>query len=754
MVYQYNPWAKPKNFDKVEKMSSVRANAFYGNKAPPSFIPLDRGRNAGCTAGASLKGSYGYQVSYGYRGLESFNRPLPEPRDKGGAENLVAEVAAKKLADAKNPKAIAMAAAKAKVVEAAKAAKAAKAQRRAETIARSSVPGCSFFMKATIPQDQPQPVGAGKPNEGYWVEFSEATSARELKQQQATAISKATVARELKQQPATGASKVTKARELQKQPSTVEVAVGRKRQAEDDEVEVQQPAKKLKPRINNRVPKALIERPRKTINKETRGEVTKATTPRQVPTTITLQGSAQAGRKRQLDDGEMPQPTKKTKTDKPETVKQTVKHSTLGNNRLAMSRVPRKTQNDKPKTAKASNLGNDSVAVSRVSALTLPANHNRSLTRPSASLSPEEHQSLPPEARFEQEEEGEVFAWRCGIKHCMGLYFNAGDRRTCPGCNTNREKNAKKVWMSFYLPKTSWTFTSPPNHTWSPSRPTTRQLTSHTKVHNGIAKKVFWEAKDDGATEEEALRQAKDAVWLLLDPPPKPEPIREPTPEPTPQPDPIDLGPHPSGSVTMEHGQEIPYSHSFTPAFDEDQFAWRCDANHALGRYYMAGDKRTCIGCGSNKGGKAKRTTMDFFLPSGSVTRQEAPGLVDWQPRRPYKTKKSCPKQRHITSHNQIAAKHYFEAVGGEIGGERMDHPDAIVYAIAQTEAGVALKEAVHFVSDSDSSSDSGLDRQVTSFSEEEEDIVSTAPDTSDCEDRDLEQDTSSDESISSSDSE
>jgi len=112
---------------------------------------------------------------------------------------------------------------------------------------------------------------------------------------------------------------------------------------------------------------------------------------------------------------------------------------------------------------------------------------------------------------------------------------------------------------------------------------------------------------------------------------------KQPTPAPSPSPEP-EPGPHPSGSTTMEHAQDLPSCASFTAPDEDEQPAWRCDINHALGRYYLAGDKRSCPGCGSNKEGKGKHAVMDFWLPRGVVVRQEV-DVLGWKPRRPYRVR-------------------------------------------------------------------------------------------------------------------
>jgi hypothetical protein len=129
----------------------------------------------------------------------------------------------------------------------------------------------------------------------------------------------------------------------------------------------------------------------------------------------------------------------------------------------------------------------------------------------------------------------------------------------------------------------------------------------------------------------------------------------------------------------MEHGQDIPECAYSDKKERHEEFAWRCDVNHALGRYYLAGDKRTCPGCGSNRHGAGKQKDMDFYMPFGAVVRQEAPELSKWAPRKPNKRKDGASKKttlKHYT-HNQACSKKYFEAV--EAGAK---HAEAVKIAI------------------------------------------------------------------------
>ena len=134
----------------------------------------------------------------------------------------------------------------------------------------------------------------------------------------------------------------------------------------------------------------------------------------------------------------------------------------------------------------------------------------------------------------------------------------------------------------------------------------------------------------------------------------------------------------------MEHGQRIPECHYWERKEKHEELAWRCDAGHALGRYYMAGDKKTCPGCGSSKSGLARKTIMDFYVPFGSYVRQEAPGLVGWQPRQRYRTvrSKDIQDKRPLNSHNQICTEKYWHAVN-----QGMEHEPALELAVKETDA-------------------------------------------------------------------
>ncbi|KAJ8104509.1 hypothetical protein OPT61_g10720 [Boeremia exigua] len=164
----------------------------------------------------------------------------------------------------------------------------------------------------------------------------------------------------------------------------------------------------------------------------------------------------------------------------------------------------------------------------------------------------------------------------------------------------------------------------------------------------------------------------------------------------------------------MEHTQDLPTCASFAPASPRDQPAWRCDINHALGRYYMAGDKRTCPGCGTNKNGMGKVAVMDFYMPAGVVVRQDV-DIVLWKPRKPYRAREGKAEastgrdgsetgkvnerasgekggrkkeKAVLQTHNQIASRKYWDAVGSG-----MSHDAALVHALSATDAWVDEKE-------------------------------------------------------------
>jgi hypothetical protein len=304
----------------------------------------------------------------------------------------------------------------------------------------------------------------------------------------------------------------------------------------------------------------------------------------------------------------------------------------------------------------------------------------------SGSTTLEFHQVLPPDAYFEPQQSDEKPAWRCGIKHAMGYYYNAGNRTACPGCFTNIKESVKTKHMDFYLPPSKYFFQPASDMTWTPRKPLGKARRTKHLSHNSRAKEAYWTAIEIGATADEARQAGVEAVEAAL----RPRSPKEPSPEPTPEPEP-DLGPHPSGSTAMEHGQDIPECAYFEKHDEHEEYAWRCDVNHALGRYYLAGDKRSCPGCGSNRHGAGKQADMDFYMPNGVVIRQEAPNLCQWTPRKPYKPRKATTsknsKVKYLT-HNQNCSKKYFEAV--EAGHE---HEKAVKMAINGLEADLEVKQ-------------------------------------------------------------
>ncbi|KAI4696887.1 uncharacterized protein J4E84_000010 [Alternaria hordeiaustralica] len=321
---------------------------------------------------------------------------------------------------------------------------------------------------------------------------------------------------------------------------------------------------------------------------------------------------------------------------------------------------------------------------------------------PSGSTTLELHQHLPPNAYFEPISVDEKYAWRCRCKHAMGHYYNSGNRKNCRGCNTSLGDN-HAVEMDFYMPLRSFYHQPAPDMRWKPSKQTARLRKSDRPCHNAVAKDAYWQAVGTGATEEVARQIAVDAVVHYLRPKVR---SKGPTPEPTPESEPEpDLGPHPSGSTTMEHGQEIPDGYYWKKQKAGEKLAWRCDVNHGLGRYYLAGDKKTCPGCGAGRTSLGKSEDMDFYLPSGVVVRQEAPGLSIWKPRKPYKIGKPATTKREAVSHNQMCAKVYFELLAQEHEAE-----EALALAIERVdseldkkqEAKMKRQEAKEEIGDSD----------------------------------------------------
>ncbi|KAF1953570.1 hypothetical protein CC80DRAFT_551216 [Byssothecium circinans] len=324
----------------------------------------------------------------------------------------------------------------------------------------------------------------------------------------------------------------------------------------------------------------------------------------------------------------------------------------------------------------------EDVSLDSAGSLASVEGSNTPSPHPSGSKTLEQHQVMPPDAYFERISAEEKPVWRCGIKHPMGHYYNAGDRKNCAGCFTAISHNPKARHMDFYLPSKTYHYQPAPGVRWKPSKDHGKERRSKHLSHNSIAKEAFWRASRDGATDEEALQEAIEAVEEHLRPKPPPEKPREPTPEPPPEP--IDLGPHPSGSKMMEHGQDLPERAYWEATEEGEPFAWRCDSNHAFGRYYLAGDKNSCPGCGSSRKGEAKKAEMDFYLPSGVVVRQAAPGLSNWKPRQPNKIKsgKKPNKGQAQMSHNQLCSRKYYAAIDD---GQEPD--EAMAFTIREIQA-------------------------------------------------------------------
>ena len=310
---------------------------------------------------------------------------------------------------------------------------------------------------------------------------------------------------------------------------------------------------------------------------------------------------------------------------------------------------------------------------------------------PSGSKTLEAHQKLPPDAYFQPKSPSEKPVWRCGIKHPMGYYYNAGNRKNCAGCFTALSDNPRAKTMDFYIPSRTYSFQAAPdsNTPWHPSKPFSRlgRARLSSSSHNSIAKDAYWAAMWSGADADAAMVAAKDAVTQHLASKIK----KEPTPPPTPEPEP-DLGPHPSGSKTMEHSQDLPVTATFTrPSDRHAEFAWRCDVNHALGRYYLAGERKCCPGCGSNKTGLGKRLEMDFYLPKGVFVRQKVDGMK-WTPKKPYKTRegkeKATKKAKTFHTDNQYASRMYWKAMD-----KGMTAAAALKSAIAETEKWIDDRE-------------------------------------------------------------
>ncbi|CAI6340165.1 unnamed protein product [Periconia digitata] len=302
----------------------------------------------------------------------------------------------------------------------------------------------------------------------------------------------------------------------------------------------------------------------------------------------------------------------------------------------------------------------------------------------SGSKTLEQHQHLPPTAYFERKSLNEQFAWLCTASHAMGYYYNAGDRKHCLGCNTNLKFLPRARRMDFYLPSRTYYHQSVPGKIWTPGE-SNKEKKSADNFHNAIAKTAFWAARYSGANEEEARKAAIEAVEEHLRPKPKskpkPKPVEKQKPLTRPNPQAAVEGPHPSGSKTLEPSQQLPEGAYWEAAKEGEPHAWLCQVNHAFGRYYLAGNKMCCPGCGSSKSGLGKHREMDFYLPPNTYSYQDAPGLTNWKPRRPYNFKKGTGKRLHQQqTHNQLCSTKYWEAIDGGQG-----HEDAMASALDQT---------------------------------------------------------------------
>jgi hypothetical protein len=215
-----------------------------------------------------------------------------------------------------------------------------------------------------------------------------------------------------------------------------------------------------------------------------------------------------------------------------------------------------------------------------------PASHTTPKSLPphlSESKTLEPHQQLPPNAYFVPDSIDDKPVWRCGVKHAMGHYYNAGDRKSCRGCNTALSDNPNMVQMDFYMPSRSFHHQPAPGMIWKPNKPSANLRKSHRPCHNGVAKDAYWSAINAGATEDEARQMGVNAIAEFLKPKPSP---KAPTPEPKPEPEP-NLGPHPSGSKTMEHGQEYPVCAYEEKLERHEELAWRCDVRNFMYQLYM-----------------------------------------------------------------------------------------------------------------------------------------------------------------------
>lgn len=346
-----------------------------------------------------------------------------------------------------------------------------------------------------------------------------------------------------------------------------------------------------------------------------------------------------------------------------------------------------------------SGLQNDSTVI--------PTNHGGSKTL-------DHDQVLPSDAYFEPKVSGETHAWLCYSKHALGNYYNAGDRKYCRGCNTSIRLMPRVRRMDFYLPPGAYRYQSAPRIIWTPGKESKNEKKSKIYAHNSIAKEAFWSASNAGATEDEARDIAVEAVEEHLRPKPKVQPPQPPQPKPKEEIKLPDPSPHSSGSKTMEHGQDLPKEAYWKAKHEAEDRAWRCDVNHALGRYYLAGNKRSCPGCGASRIGPSKSKEMDFYLPPHAVIQQDAPGLNTFKPRRPNKLKKHTEKKFAPQSHNQICSHYYWIAV--DDNGQ--DHEVALASAIEQTFAEISARvsnaHAKHTASQSGESS--GVEQETSAL--------------------------------------
>ncbi|PVI06055.1 hypothetical protein DM02DRAFT_623374 [Periconia macrospinosa] len=233
---------------------------------------------------------------------------------------------------------------------------------------------------------------------------------------------------------------------------------------------------------------------------------------------------------------------------------------------------------------------------------TSPAHSNLApnLSYASSSKTLGRHQKLPQNAYFEPQSPNEEYAWLCSCRHALGNYYLSGDRKQCPGCNSNVDQMRSVQRMDFYLPSRTYQYQSAPERIWTPSKESGKEKKTKFISHNGIAKAAYWAAFSSGATDDEAKKLAVEAVQEhLRKPKGRPKLERKPK-EPALKPEikVVDRTPHPSGSKTLEHGQDLPTSAYWKPKKPGESYAWRCDMNHALGRYYLAGNRNSCPGCG------------------------------------------------------------------------------------------------------------------------------------------------------------